>query len=261
MTRVLKIALHGILPVWRTFPTAALHKEAALPPMDFILDQRCQRFANRINQLDKRHPLYRRTNKPRAHTIETRLIRSKSPAEHTDPLLLPPWAVEHKPVQYIPGCSPGTTHAAAKAAFEDWLERQDPLDLFVYSDGSRIDPTDPNAGAGWAVFWRRRQDQIRLGHQHLPNAEVFDAEAVAALQGLDTALKCYPARYSRNLHILLDNLEAVRQLQQCAPCLGSSQAVFQAFHKHAKAWPTRPGNIRPGQGQVHVHWIPGHAGI
>lgn len=122
-------------------------------------------------------------------------------------------------------------------------------------------PRRQQCWAGWAVYWRTRHDLLCQGHLHLPQAEVFDAEAAAALQGLQSALQRRQAGLARKIHVILDNLEVVTQLQQAAQSLGSSQKTFQSFHDTAKKWRDRPGNDFPDRGQIQIHWIPGHAGI
>lgn len=98
------------------------------------------------------------------------------------------------------------------------------------------------------------------GHLCLAKHEVFDAEASAALAGLKSAFSCPQTHLSSNLYILLDNQEAALQLQGTPVC--SSQSTFLEFQKVAKDWPSRPNRLPAlPQGQVQVHWIPGHTGI
>ncbi|ODM21317.1 hypothetical protein SI65_02160 [Aspergillus cristatus] len=93
-----------------------------------------------------------------------------------------------------------------------------------------------------------------------PRHEVFNAETTAATEGLKAGLNSVQAPYTQNLYILLDNQEVTRQLMGSPR--GSSQSTILAFQEIMKAWPNRPlrcETIPPGQ--VHVRWIPGHAGI
>ncbi|EYE90099.1 uncharacterized protein EURHEDRAFT_430444, partial [Aspergillus ruber CBS 135680] len=65
LDQVLRHALLGTLPVYRTTRTAILHRESAVPPMELLLDQRRRNLAIRIHQLDTQHPLHLRvTHQP-----------------------------------------------------------------------------------------------------------------------------------------------------------------------------------------------------
>ncbi|KAI1000568.1 hypothetical protein K3495_g7626 [Podosphaera aphanis] len=59
---VLKSA-RAILPVYRTTPLAALHREAGLPPSEISLNGRTTAATARLRHLDPRHPLLRRANR------------------------------------------------------------------------------------------------------------------------------------------------------------------------------------------------------
>jgi hypothetical protein len=86
-------ALRGILPVYRTTPIPALYREAAIRPIQITLDHKPSLAAARMKRLDSRHPLVRRTARPRAHNFDTRLLRTAAracPTESHDPLVLPP---------------------------------------------------------------------------------------------------------------------------------------------------------------------------
>ncbi|ODM17674.1 hypothetical protein SI65_06462 [Aspergillus cristatus] len=130
--------------------------------------------------------------------------------------------------------------------------------MVIYTDGSK--GKDSNAaGAGWVGYWGISKTKIFRGHTKLPNLEVFDAEARAALLGLQAALKDFKVQQSTDLYICLDNLEAVQQLK--GQPTGSSQSVFRRFQEVAMTWPNyhRSPGIQPGR--VQVKWVPGHTGI
>lgn len=120
--------------------------------------------------------------------------------------------------------------------------------------------SDTVAGAGWYGHWGAWKQESAYGHLCLPKHEVFDAEVSAAYEGLKAALNSAQAPYTQNLYILLDNQEVARQLVGLPS--GSSQSIILAFQEITNTWPNRPFRceaIPPGR--VHVHWIPGHAGI
>lgn len=108
-------------------------------------------------------------------------------------------------------------------------------------------------------YWGTNMTKIFSGHRKLPNHEVFDAEAHAALLGLQAALKDPKAQHSTNIYICLDNLEAVQQLQSQPK--GSSQSTFMNFQKAAQIWPHCPKAPGIQSDTVQVKWVPGHAGI
>jgi hypothetical protein len=64
--KALAIAARGILPAWRTTPTAALFRDAGLLPAAVALEEAKLRFAVHLRTIDADHPLTRRTA---AHVI------------------------------------------------------------------------------------------------------------------------------------------------------------------------------------------------
>lgn len=258
LDRVLRDAIRGTLPVYHTTPTPVLHRETAIPPMEIILDQRSASARLRAYRIDNRHPVHRRLFRVRAFPSYTRLLRAHPPwlegLELVDPLSHPPWqAMGTYTSQSI--CP---SREGADAAFKQWADTRPPLSMFLFTDGSCSSHT--SAGAGWYGYWGAWQQESTCGHLTLPRHEVFDAEAVAATEGLKEAVNSTQAPYTQNLYVLLDNQEVAQQLQGCPR--GSSQSVIQAFQEAADAWPrrhTRCQAIPPGK--VQVHWIPGHAGI
>jgi ribonuclease HI len=118
-----------------------------------------------------------------------------------------------------------------------------PQTILVYSDGS----LSPEGAAGYGYTVHQTGQSISNGSGRLGPAEVFDAEATGALEGLKTAL-VLPQASKESIVVCLDNLAA-------ASCLigtpsESSQAVFLEFQ-----------SIANSHGKVSVRWIPGHAGI
>ena len=100
---------------------------------------------------------------------------------------------------------------------------------------------------------------LATGNLPLPKAEVFDAEAMAALQGLEKATASFTSKLANNVYICLDNLEVARPLGSLTST--SSQQVFAQFKKAEKAWQQRERLPHTTQGRVIVRWVPGHAGV
>ncbi|EFY95431.2 Ribonuclease H-like protein [Metarhizium robertsii ARSEF 23] len=115
------------------------------------------------------------------------------------------------------------THPAQSAKdFDRWLQTIPPLSLIVYSDGSLS--SSGAAGYGYAVHQSGRS--VCQGAGRLGPAEVFDAEAKGALEGLKAALRLSRSA-SQRIVVCLDNIAA-------AACLrgkpsDSSQRVFLTF--------------------------------
>ena len=152
------------------------------------------------------------------------------------------------------------TRDRADETFQQWADTCPPLSMFLFTDGSRLSNSDAVAGAGWYGHWGAWKKESTCGHLCLPRHEVFDAEATAAYEGLKAACDSAQAPYARNLYVLLDNQEVAQQLQGSPR--GSSQHTILGFQEIANAWPTQSPRCQAIQpGQVHVHWIPGHAGI
>ena len=90
-------------------------------------------------------------------------------------------------------------------------------------------------------------------------ADVFDAEAAAALAGIGAAVTLPTARFASDLWLFTDNLEVAKRL--LAEPTGQSQQTFESVISSAKTWPlrTRLPHTRPGS--VRVRWVPSHSGI
>lgn len=251
-------AIRGTLPVYRTIPTPILHREAAIPPLEHIFDHRRARAHLRAARLDGRHPVHRRLlrHRPTIPNLRMHFFRSGflEQLEHIDPLLFPPWHLETQ--QAKPKICPD--RQVAPQDFQTWAASLAPLSMLLYTDGSQLQ--SGATGAGWFGTWGAAALEATRGDIHLPCHEVFDAEAAGALAGLEAATTSFHAAYSTDLHILLDNQEVAHQLQGSPQ--GSSQQTFLEFQNLARGWPNRSNRLPAvGQGQVFIHWIPGHAGI
>lgn len=228
--------------------------------MEIILDQKRTAARLRASRLDSHHPVHRRLFRTRSFPANTRLIQNHLPwlegTEQTDPLVYPPWQAGNPSTRQ--NICP--TQDRADTDFQQWANTCPPLSMFFFTDGSRLNNSDSMAGAGWYGYWGAWKQESACGHLSLPKHKVFDAEATAAYEGLKAALDSAQAPYTQNLYILLDNQEVAWQLEGSPR--GSSQQTILAFQECAKAWPNRPLRCQAiPPGQVHICWIPGHAGI
>ncbi|KJZ69665.1 hypothetical protein HIM_10938 [Hirsutella minnesotensis 3608] len=237
MSKALDTSLRAILPVWRTTPTSALYREAGIPPVPLLFEARRMAFAARLKALDEAHLLVKRTSRPKIPVATAnkliKLEHRKSPQpfrtrlRRTDEMLpsCPRPALLQRgfsEAQNAPLQSASKTETAKE--FRSWLQALSPRSLVVYSDGSRSD----GAGKG-----------------HLGPAEVFDAEAKGALEGLKAAASLPDAD---RVPVCLDNIAPAKCLRGTPS--DSSQDVFIEFQ-----------NLARHHGAVEVHRIPGHAGI
>jgi ribonuclease HI len=112
-----------------------------------------------------------------------------------------------------------------------------------------------STGAGFVAY----QYGLQVGRKAYSlgqNAEVFDAEASAALTGAQAALALPSAKLATDLWVFLDNLEVASRLLSHSN--GSSQSVFSSFKEVARQWPLRARLPHIEPGAVRVRWVPGH---
>jgi ribonuclease HI len=266
LEKVTLTSARAILPVFSTTPAAVLLRESGLSPPELKLEEIALRATVRIRRLDTQHPLRIRADAvqgpfipTRRNRFPTRLVKrllSLPPSEQLDMLVLPPWFIavtreaSHKRVG---APDPSLSKERNASTFIDFIASVPENQIVVYTDGSKLE--NGNAGAGYAIsqFGHTHKESYPLG----PSAEIFDAEAIAALLGARAALIHPTNRLAKDLWVCLDNLEvAVRLL---SPSLTSSQSVFDSFVEVREAWKNRD-TIFPG-GDIYIRWVPGHTGV
>jgi ribonuclease HI len=264
LEKVVLTSARAILPVYRTTQTAVLYKEALLRPPEIELNSATQSFAARTHRLDLRHPLRKRaeeiirSGKPTSRFA--RQILALPRAEWVDPIAQPPWRAtksREATERRISGPQNRTKEEAARD-FISFLTSIPPKDIQVFSDGSKSEATDGATGGGFVSYQYGHlinRKAFSLGR----NAEVFDAEASAALEGAKTALALPSARLATDLWVFLDNLEVAMRLLDHST--GSSQSVFDEFTEVARLWPLRTRLPHTQPGSVRIRWVPGHLNI
>ncbi|RYC80080.1 hypothetical protein BFJ63_vAg17035 [Fusarium oxysporum f. sp. narcissi] len=245
---------HGPQPAAKTTPIAALHRESGIPPVA-QLEARRLRFSARLKSLDEAHPLANRTrppSQPAYHGLIKRRYQAQTESSfrtrlrRTDELLAPcarPKLIQRRFHQeLLPPLQMASKDKSADA-FSHWVESLDPLTLVVYSDGSLS--SEGAASYGFTIH----QDKVPIfdGSGRLGPAEVFDAEATGALEGLKAALNLRELA-AQNIYICLDNLAAAMCLRGTPS--DSSQDVFLEFQALATS-----------HGAIQVRWVPGHSDI
>ncbi|EXA31540.1 hypothetical protein BFJ63_vAg16012 [Fusarium oxysporum f. sp. narcissi] len=109
-----------------------------------------------------------------------------------------------------------------RSAFLQWVETVGSTTWIVYSDGS----LSSEGAASYAFTIHQKDLSICDGSGRLGSAEVFDAEATGALEGLKAALNL-PGSGARDIAVCLNNLAATTCLR--GKPSDSSQAVFVEF--------------------------------
>ncbi|KAL5606032.1 uncharacterized protein BROUX77_003225 [Berkeleyomyces rouxiae] len=245
LDKALRVAMRSIMPVWKTSPTAALHREAAIPPALLILGDTKRKFAARAMTLDPRHPIVARLSA----NSETRLGRllTTIPTRPNRPLLQPPARAE-RPV-------PQTKESFDRAAFERKCAGHN---ILVYSDGS----ISEDGSVGWGFVITQGGLYVAEGSGSLSsNHEVYDAEVIGALEGLKAAFRCAAPHLADNLYCILDNQAAYECLLPGSDPSDSSQAHVLEFQRLVSTWPYRNYWPRIIEGCAAPIWVPGHVGI
>ena len=136
---------------------------------------------------------------------------------------------------------------------------QDTDYIITYTDGSMKEKEQQNrTGAGWVLYWKgveRRNGSEAMGK----DAEVYDAEMLALLRGLETAIEFQQAMPEENrkrskIVLFADNTSSVASITSEKP--GSSQQISQKFVETATSFLDE--NTRAS---IEVSWVPGHMDI
>lgn len=177
MDAVLRNAARAILPVYKTTPAHILNFEAQLPPARLLAEAIRRRHGFRLGKLDSRHPLARRLAL-QLRKEPTRLQRCYQLVPDFPRPVIPKLRYTKPPSRL--------DKEKEAEAFKLWLQQRNASrDLVIYSDGSQI-RHDGELRTGWGFSIREggtsREVYTKAGR--LLQAEVFDAEVYAALQGL-----------------------------------------------------------------------------
>lgn len=244
MDKPFRTAARASVPVWRTTNMAVIHRESGFPRATLALAQARLRAATRFACLDRNHPISRRIDRKLKGTPMTRLQRTASLVGRT----VRPSLFAHNIGSVLPGTDlRGTSKDEAATKHLEILENLPSTTLVAYSDGSQ----DECGNTGWgAVTFHNARATSSCGN--LPNAEVYDAEAVGAFE----ALKLAKTRIRSNpdikeLILFLDNSAVVDGILGTTPA--SSQNAYMGLRRIAK-------EILP-EVITRVAWVPGHKDI
>ncbi|RAL58161.1 hypothetical protein DID88_002332 [Monilinia fructigena] len=185
--KVMVLAARGVLPAWRTAPTASVLRDAGLPSGSTALEHARIRFRAPAQDVRRRPP----TGAPARNPILPWQRATKLRCADT---LIPyaPRPVLAQP-HFSPGCrtdpTEGSTKEAAAEQFNTWWSQLSDNTITVFSDGSEQYKDGAKlVGYGYAIY--RGQSLVRTGSGAINSiSHVFDAEAIGALKGLQCALE------------------------------------------------------------------------
>ncbi|KAI0998731.1 hypothetical protein K3495_g9465 [Podosphaera aphanis] len=208
LDKVHRACARAIFPVFRTTPSTALMREAGISPAQIELDNIARRAAVRTRKLDSRHLLYMRSqasSSSPATSKFSRWCRTDPPSEQVDPLAHPPWEIkESRENSLLRVGAPTVSNERRVDSFQTFLQNIPKSDILVYTDGSK--QLNGNAGIGYVIY--QLGLKVCSGAVPLGNSkEIFDAEAFAALCGIEKAVSLSSARFASNVWVFLDNLE------------------------------------------------------
>lgn len=245
LDKALHTAARAVIPAWKTTNTAVIHRESGVPTAALALTLTRMRTSTRYANLDRSHPLSKRIDKRLPPRVPpTRLLRTAALVGKT----VRPTLFARNNGAVLPG--PNHRGLPKKEAAQKHLELLDDLPrpvLLAYSDGSQ----DKNGHTGWgAVTYHDTRTTTACGY--IPNAEVYDAEAVGAFE----ALKLARNRVRDNPNIteillFLDNTAVIDGILGKTP--DSSQQAYMGLRRIAK-------ELLP-KVTTRVAWVPGHEGI
>ncbi|PWI64260.1 hypothetical protein PCL_11334 [Purpureocillium lilacinum] len=227
---VLRYAIRAALPVWKTTPIPAMHREAGTPPASIALAAQQICFPARLKSLDGRHPLVKRASRKPSWAPPTRTPSSIKRHWFVDPMTFQ--SRLQRAEQLLPRCHRPTLlprqYADTEASLlqtankagtaDDFLKTAAAATLIVYSDGSQL----PNGAVGYGFAVHRDKQSLVQGAGRLGPSEVFDAEATGAMEA--SCLRGNPAHSSQ------DKFTKIRELAS-------------------------------SHGNVRVRWIPGYTNI
>ncbi|RKK80609.1 hypothetical protein BFJ68_g17704, partial [Fusarium oxysporum] len=138
MTKAMNQSMRAILPVWKTTPIAALHRESGTTPVAQLLEARRLRFSARLKSLDEAHPLASRTrphSQPAYHDLIKRRYQAQTESSfrtrlrRTDGLLAlcarPKLVQRRFHQEQMPPLQMASKEKSADA-FSRWVESLDP---------------------------------------------------------------------------------------------------------------------------------------
>ena len=244
LDKAFKTAARAVVPVWKTTNLEVIHRESGFPKASLAIAQARVRIGARFACLDRNHPISKRADRKVAGAPMTRLQRTTSLAGRT----VRPSLFAHNNGAVLPGPDyRGSTKDEAAKRHIELLDDLPSSTLVAYSDGSQDELG--NTGWGAVTFHKARATKT---NGCLPNAEVYDAEAVGAFEAIKLAKKRIQSDPDiKELILFLDNSAVVDGILGLTPA--STQGVYMGLRKIAKD--LSPNTV------TKVAWVPGHKDI
>ncbi|XP_044724448.1 endonuclease-reverse transcriptase domain-containing protein [Hirsutella rhossiliensis] len=188
MDKSLNTAMRAILPVWKTTPLSARHREAGIPPVSHLLQACRTRFAARLKSLDEAHPLAVRQARP-SRTIGGKLrqwLQSVAPRTaivYSDGSLSPeePRGTAMRYIRMDSPSSAGLRAALSLPAADQIVVCLDNLAVATCLQGMPSDSSQKEFLEFQALAAEHGATEIRWipGHTNIPGNEQADALAKA----------------------------------------------------------------------------------
>ena len=274
--------LRTMLPVFTTTPMHAMQIKSRIPPLRIRLDHMKQRAAAGLAaKIDPGNPVHeppplpilparRKSGIPNKFKESTKHAITKKIPGNIEKVIpthtLPPSRTDAGDTRYTTrltanpaqrGITKGEAADEHRTRVTQILQEDDYI--ITYTDGSMKEKgQEHRTGAGWVVYWKgmeRRSGCEGMGRL----AEIYDAEMLALLRGLETAIEFrqeMPGANRRRTRIVLfaDDTASVTAIMKETP--GSSQQTSQKFVETAITFLDK--NRRA---TIEVSWVPGHMGI
>lgn len=232
LSKAITLGLRAILPVYRTVPIPALHREAGIPTAHTILKEIRLGRALRIQTLDFKHPLRRKAYS----SATTRLTEITH--------LLP------KSTDSDLACLDNIT-CRTPETIQPTLQ-----DILLYTDGAST--ADGRAGGAYVLFQGGRKI---LAQKFCINRKVepIDTEIIAIREGLRVSIEKAFIRFATNIIVYTDNMAAAKVVNgKDSP---TSREDVLMIRKFQREWELRRRLPHLQAGRIAATWIPSHSGI
>ncbi|KAI1006537.1 hypothetical protein K3495_g1683 [Podosphaera aphanis] len=213
------MGLRAALPVVRTTPNVALHREAGIPQAKILLEGNTIRVAARLKSLDKQHPLRSRASVCPNMGTQKYKKKKKGSARPELQMSRVQRAYQQLPESEVPDSIPTPAYNAALntketeiEAYIRWANDVPGRDICAFADGS----SEGHSRSTWGFVLKREGRTLLQGSGIVHGGEVLDAEILGAKNALESALRFIREEQQRlserkqHIHVFLDIQKAVK---------------------------------------------------